>query len=224
MSRIARAVALNYPHHVTQRGNNRQNVFLCDEDRRYYLKLLKKYATKYRCWVWAYCLMINHVHLLLVPQDECGLGKCLQGIALCYTQYFNRRYQRTGRLWECRYYSCVVDKELYLWQVSRYIEQNPLRAGLVIKIQEYAWSSARFHIFGESNEVLIGENWLDGNQRKNYADFITDREQEKEDIIRKNTKTGRPLGHDNFLNKMEMLLCRRLLPGKGGRPLMTSQK
>ncbi|MFH1098056.1 MAG: transposase [Candidatus Desantisbacteria bacterium] len=218
MPRIARTVALNYPHHVTQRGNNRQDVFLCDEDRRYYLELLKEYAAKHHCWVWAYCLMTNHVHLLLVPQEEGGLGKCLQGIALCYTQYFNLRYHRTGRLWESRYYSCIVDKESYLWEVSRYIEQNPVRAGLVKDVQEYDWSSGKSHILGEPNKILTGDSWLDEKQRRSYIKFVSSRNQEEEDVIRRTTKIGRPLGVSDFLDKMEALLARHLRPRKGGRP------
>lgn len=218
MPRIARAIALNYPHHVTQRGNNRQDVFLCDEDRRYYLELVKKYAVKYHCWVWAYCLMTNHVHLLVVPQKDVGMAKCLQGIALCYTQYFNHRYQRTGRLWESRYYSCIVDKEDYLWGVSRYIEQNPVRAGMVKDVQEYIWSSSRSHIFGEPNQILVGGNWFDEKERGSYIEFVNKRDKKEEEVIRRNTRVGRPLGGDDFLDKMEGLLSRCLRPKKGGRP------
>lgn len=218
MPRIARVVALNYPHHVTQRGNNRQDVFLCGKDYRHYLKLLKKYAVKHHCWIWVYCLMRNHVHLLLVPQVEGGLAKCLQGIALCYTQYFNHRYHRTGRLWESRYYSCIVDKEHYLWNVSRYIEQNPTRVGLVGEVQRYDWSSGRSHTLGEPNETLVGDDWLDEEQRESYAEFVTYRDPEDENIIRRATGTGRPLGLGDFLDEMERLLSRHLRPRRGGRP------
>jgi len=218
MSRIARAVALNYPHHVTQRGNNRQDIFLSDEDYKYYLELLKKYSLKYYCWIWAYCLMTNHVHLLVVPQEEGGLGKCLQGITLCYTQYFNRRYKKTGRLWESRYYSCIVDKDDYLWGVTRYIEQNPVRVGSVKEVEMYDWSSGKSRILGEPNEILSGDNWLNIKQRESYIDFVKSRYQNEENIIRQNTKTGRPLGSSDFLDKIESLLSRHLRPKKGGRP------
>ena len=218
MSRIARAIAVDYPHHITQRGNNRQDVFLDDKDHKYYLGLVKKYTVKYDCCVWAYCLMTNHVHLLLVPRKEGSLGKCLQGIALCYTQYFNHRYQRTGRLWESRYYSCIVDKENYLWAVSRYIEQNPVRVGLVKEAVRYNWSSSRSHILGELDKILIGDDWLSEAERKSYGEFVNRRDEKKEEIIRRATGTGRPLGLDKFLAKMEGLLDRYLRPRKRGRP------
>ena len=103
MPRIARAVATGYPHHVVQRGNNREKVFLNKEDRERYLSLLKKYSDKWDSPILAYCLMSNHVHLLLMPDMEKSLYKMMQGVTLCYTQYVNRTYKRTGRLWESRY-------------------------------------------------------------------------------------------------------------------------
>jgi len=114
MPRIARAVALEFPHHVVQRGNNREKVFINEEDKKKYLSLLKEYSGKWDTYIPAYCLMSNHVHLLTRPIKNESLYKIMQGITLCYTQYFNRTYKRTGRLWESRYHSCVVDKEKYL--------------------------------------------------------------------------------------------------------------
>src|SRR3990172_2992129 len=128
MPRIARAVALEFPHHVVQRGNNREKVFINEEDKKKYLSLLKEYSGKLDTYIPAYCLMSNHVHLLTRPIKNESLYKMMQGITLYYTQYFNRTYKRTGRVWESRYHSCVVDKEKYLWAVARYIEQNPVRA------------------------------------------------------------------------------------------------
>ena len=124
MPRISRAVAKGYPHHIIQRGNNRESVFFDDEDRKQYLSLLKKYSEKWSAPVLAYCLMSNHVHLMVRPLSDDSLYKMMQGLTLCYTQYVNRKYQRTGRLWESRYHSCIVDKEQYLWAVARYIEQK----------------------------------------------------------------------------------------------------
>ena len=114
MPRIALAVALEFPHHVVQRGNNREKVFINEEDKKKYLSLLKEYSGKWDTYIPAYCLMSNHVHLLVRPIKNESLYKMMQGITLYYTQYFNRTYKRTGRLWESRYHSCVVDKEKYL--------------------------------------------------------------------------------------------------------------
>src|SRR3989339_882703 len=131
MPRIARAVAVDFPHHIIQRGNNRQKVFFAIETRKKYLELVKEYADIWGASVLAYCLMTNHIHLLIKPHQEDSLAKMMQGVSQGYAKYINRRYKRTGRLWESRYYSCVVDEESYLWQVARYIERNPKRAGLV---------------------------------------------------------------------------------------------
>ena len=133
MPKIARAVALEFPHHVVQRGNNREKVFINEQDKRKYLLLLKEYSDKWDTYILAYCLMSNHVHLLTRPIKNESLYKMMQGIIFCYTQDFNRTYKMTGRLWESRYHSCVVDKEKYLWAVARYIEQNPVRAKIVKK-------------------------------------------------------------------------------------------
>jgi putative transposase len=127
MPRLGRAVAPGYPHHVIQRGNNRENVFFEKEDRTKYLSLLNKYAFKWNAPIMAYCLMSNHIHLLTKPLSEESLFKMMQGLTLCYTQYINRMYGRTGRLWESRYHSCIVDHDKYLWAVARYIRQEKKR-------------------------------------------------------------------------------------------------
>ena len=111
MPRLARSVALSYPHHVIQRGNNRENVFFEAEDRRVYSSLLCTYSAKWNSPILAYCLMTNHVHLLTRPLEEGSLAKMMQGVTLCYSQHVNRTYGRTGRLWECRYHSCIVELE-----------------------------------------------------------------------------------------------------------------
>jgi putative transposase len=108
MPRIGRAVAAGFPHHVIQRGNNREEVFFDAKDRKKYLALLKKYSVKWESTIISYCLMSNHIHLLTKPKSDESLYKMMQGLTLCYMQYFNRTYQRTGRLWECRYHSCIV--------------------------------------------------------------------------------------------------------------------
>jgi putative transposase len=122
MPRIARAIATGFPHHIVQRGNNKEKVFFEKEDKERYLSLLSKYANKWNSTILAYCLMDNHVHLLAKPKSGESLYKMMQGVTFCYTQYVNKKYKKTGRLWESRYYSCIVDKERYLWSVARYIE------------------------------------------------------------------------------------------------------
>lgn len=219
MPKIARSVAAGFPHHVIQRGNNREKVFFDTEDREKYLELLKKYSDKWKCPILAYCLMSNHVHLLTQPKREGTLYKMMQGVTLCYTQHINRKYEKTGRLWESRYHSCIVDRESYLWTVARYIEQNPRRAKIVKKEEEYPYSSAKAHnIEGELDEVL-GEALFDDSQRKDYVAFIRE-SMTTEDMerIKYATRTGRPLGREGFIKKMEKKLNKRFLLKSPGRP------
>jgi putative transposase len=152
MPRIGRAVAPGYPHHVIQRGNNRENVFFEKEDRTKYLSLLNKYAFKWNAPIMAYCLMSNHIHLLTKPLSEESLFKMMQGLTLCYTQYINRMYGRTGRLWESRYHSCIVDYDKYLWAVARYIGGKQVTVSnsigthpifLVIAIKLTSWQASQ---------------------------------------------------------------------------------
>lgn len=218
MPRIGRAVAAGFPHHVIQRGNNREEVFFKKDDRKQYLSLLKKYASKWTSPVMAYCLMTNHVHLLTKPGSEESLFKMMQGLTLCYTQYMNRTYGRTGRLWESRYHSCIVDHEKYLWAVARYIEQNPVRAGMVEKAEDYPYSSALAHVKG-SKDAVIGEDLFTNDRQQDYVLLLRSDVPRKEiERLRYATRTGRPFGTEGFVVEMENKLERRLRQRPKGRP------
>jgi putative transposase len=218
MPRIARAVATGFPHHVIQRGNNREKIFFDKKDREQYLLLLKKYSDKWGSPILAYCLMSNHVHLLTRPKEEESLYKMMQGVTLCYTQYINRKYKRTGRLWESRYHSCIVDKEKYMWAVARYIEQNPTMAKIVKRVDDFPYSSARAHIQGISDEVL-GEDLFEEGQRKDYREFLRAGIPEEEKYrIRYSTRTGRLFGSETFVKTVEKKLDRILILKSPGRP------
>ena len=209
---------MGFPHHVVQRGNNREKVFFSEEDRDKYLELLKKYSEKWEAPVIAYCLMSNHVHLLTRPRHDLSLYKMMQGLTLCYTQYINRRYNRTGRLWESRYHSCIVDKANYLWAVARYIEQNPVRAKIVKTAEQYQYSSARAHITGKRDEML-GEELLKEGQRRDYREMLRAVPSEEEmQSIRYSTKTGRPFGRRAFIETMERKLQTSFILRSPGRP------
>jgi putative transposase len=130
MPRDTRLIIPNIYHHALQRGNNRQDVFHENIDRLYYLKWARKLAEQYHVPIIGYCLMTNHIHLLILPRDQDGMINFIKLLAQRYTQYFNRRYQRTGKLWENRYKLHPVDPEVY-YVVLKYIEMNPVRAGLV---------------------------------------------------------------------------------------------
>lgn len=212
-------VVPGWPYHIIQRGNNRQVVFFEDEDREEYLGLLKRYSQQWNCPVLAYCLMTNHIHLLIEVRSDQGLAKLMQGISLCYTQKVNKKYQRTGRLWECRHHSCLVERDRYLWVIFRYIERNPVRAGLVEKAEHYQWSSARAHILGEDNSVLSEGYLFRERDHQNYSNFLQEDEAQRElDSIRQMTRQGRPLGTLKFQQHIEKTLKRKLVPLPRGRP------
>lgn len=137
MPRRARVCLPRIPLHIIQRGNNRQACFFADEDYRFYLNRLREYAAKTRCRVHAYVLMTNHVHLLLTAEDAQGAGALLKALAQRYVQYVNRIYRRTGTLWEGRFRSCLTQEETYLLACMRYLELNPVRAGMVTHPGEY---------------------------------------------------------------------------------------
>lgn len=218
MARIARVVAVGLPHHVTQRGNNRERVFFSDDDRRFYLWTLLEYRQRYRVDVWAYCLMKNHIHVLAVPKEEESLARCFAGTNLVYTQYVNRKHNRSGRLWQNRFFSCPVDKDSYLLPVLRYIEANPMRARLVRKPWEYSWSSARYHVLGEPDPVISEPGWLAEKLGKDYRAYLLRTSEEVEMEVRRAISTGRPLGDAAFVARLESRTGRVLARQKAGRP------
>lgn len=218
MPRIARIIAPSYPHHITQRGNNRATVFFDDEDRQTYLKLLSGYAHKYSLQVWAYCLMDNHIHLLAMPETETALSRGIGLTNQVYTQYLNQKRSQSGRVWQNRFFSCVVESEQYLWAVARYIERNPLKVGLAERPEDYRWSSAKAHLTKTNDAVLSSTTWLPPSERTAYAKFVLAENDGMDDAIRKATRTGRPFGSENFIERLEFQLNQSLKPQKVGRP------
>ncbi|SFO06708.1 putative transposase, partial [Formivibrio citricus] len=154
MPRRPRLSLPNVPMHLIQRGNNRQACFFADEDYRFYLEWLKDYAGKNRCRIHAYVLMTNHVHLLVSSESGDGVAALMKALGQRYVQYVNRRYRRSGSLWEGRFRSCLTQDEGYLLACQRYIELNPVRAGMVEHPAEYRWSSYRVNAQGE-DDLLI---------------------------------------------------------------------
>jgi putative transposase len=220
MPRCARIIAVDYPHHVIQRGNNKQPVFYTNNDRYLYLTLLKKYNDECQCKIHAYCLMINHVHMLIVPQHEHSLSKLMQKISLVFTQHINRAQKRTGRLWECRFYSSIVDTDKYLLSVCRYIERNPIRANIVKTPLEYKWSSAKANTLGYNDNIVTPVSKI--NNQNIYSDFINAQENDSEtELIRKCTLSGKPIGDNEFLEDISEktgLSMQKLHIRANGRP------
>lgn len=218
MPRIARIIAPGYPHHVTQRGNNRAVVFFDDEDRQTYLKILAVNARKHSLQIWAYCLMDNHVHILAVPENESALARGIGVTNLVYTQYLNRKRNQSGRIWQNRFFSCVVGDDIYLWSVARYIERNPLKARLAKRPEAYRWSSAKAHMTDADDVMLSSPSWLTQPERADYSKFVKDKNHELDEMLRKATRTGRPFGSDSFIEELESQLQQTLKAKSVGRP------
>jgi putative transposase len=218
MPRVARIIGAGYPHHVVQRGNNKEKIFLKRGDYERYLSFLLKYSEEKEAAVLAYCLMPNHVHLLVRPSKAEALPKMMQGITLCYSKYFNEENGRTGRLWECRYYSTVVDGDSYLWTVSQYVENNPVRARMVNRPEDYPYSSARAHIL-EKQDPLLREPLFEKSELNEYRRLIQSEQEEKViEEIRKQTRSGKPLGGTEFLLTVSEVLGYSLPLRPKGRP------
>ena len=218
MPRTARIVAPGLPHHITQRGNNRQDVFFVDDDRRMYLKILAAQCRRFGTAILGYCLMGNHVHLMAVPARADSLAKAIGRTHWLYARYVNRMHRRSGHLWQNRFYSSAMDEEHALLAM-RYTERNPLRAGMCRAARRYRWSSAAAHCGGGDefelldmklwNKLAAGLTW-----EKELAVTLSPAELAK---MRRATRTGRPLAGDSFLSKLEHVLGRRLRPLKAGR-------
>ena len=213
------------PLHLVQRGNNRQACFFATNDYLVYLQWLEEYAEKYECDIHAYVLMTNHVHLLVKPQNTASVGAMMKNLGQRYVQYINRTYQRSGTLWEGRFRSCITQDEGYVLSCYRYIELNPVRAGMVEHPAEYRWSSYRSNAQGEASKLLktndlyqrLGES--SSQRQERYRELFRNQlDQGMIDQIRRATNGNFALGNDRFKSQVEEALGRRVSPGKTGRP------
>jgi len=227
MARLSRVSPIGVPVHVIQRGNNRQVCFADDEDFACYLNWLEKYSKKYQVSVHAWVLMTNHVHLLCTPNAEGAISSMMQSLGRQYVRYFNQKYQRSGTLWEGRFRSCLIESEIYLLTVYKYIELNPVRAKMVLDPSEYDWSSYRMNALGYEYKVGIpAELYLQlgttkSERARNYQKLFED---ELSDVlvseIRGATNKGLAFGSPKFKDEIEVLTGRRVSHAKRGRPIV----
>ena len=225
MPRLSRLCPESIPQHIIQRGNNRQICFACDDDIAAYATWLKDYSQKYEVEIHAWVFMTNHVHLLVTPRIENGVSLMMQSLGRKYVCYFNRSYQRSGTLWEGRFKLCLVQSVDYLLRCYRYIELNPVRAGMVEDPAEYSWSSYQANALGEEIELLtaheeylkLGSN-LEERLINYRALFCYDLGDEVLEEIRKSVNKGLALGGDKFKDEVEFTLKHRVRPLKAGRP------
>jgi putative transposase len=214
MARMARVVAAGVPHHVTQRGNRRQQVFFSDDDYGLYKSLLAEGCRAAGVEVWAYCLMPNHVHLILLPHDEDGLRAALGEAHRRYTRHINEREEWRGYLWQGRFASFPMD-EPHLMACARYVEVNPVRAGLAARARDWRWSSARAHLAARDDGLVTVAPLL--HLVSDWRAFLSeDLPGAALDSIRRSERTGRPLGETKFVKRLEKKLGRVLAKQKPG--------
>jgi putative transposase len=225
MARLARLTLPGYAHHVIQRGNNRQAVFTSTTDRQSFLDLLGENAQKFEVALHAYVLMDNHFHLLVTPQTAVGLPHMMQAIGRRYVRWFNDAQKRSGTLWEGRYKSTVIQSERYLLACMAYIDLNPVRAGLVVQAQDFAWSS-HAHYTGRRTDKLISPHplvWELGNtpfaREAAYAEMVqAGIEPGKQLALTNATLRGWALGAPDFVADLQKNIQRRVSKRSAGRP------
>jgi putative transposase len=215
MSRFARVVIPDTPHHVTQRGNGRARIFFEPGDETTYLRLLAEQTRKAGVDVWAYCLMPNHVHLIAIPRDETGLARAIGETHRRYTSFVNVRAGRTGHLFQGRFASVAMDED-HLLAAARYVCLNPVRARLAEKAEDWAWSSARAHL-GDTSDPLVNPRPLADRVGDFAALLATEADDPGFAALRAAETTGRPLGSSQFVEGLERRLGRLLAPQRRGR-------
>jgi putative transposase len=214
MARLARVVVPGCPHHVTQRGNRGLEVFFSKADYRLYSELMAERCRAAGVQVWAYCLMPNHVHLIVVPGTAEGLGRALGEAHRRYARAINRRQAWQGHLWQERFHSFAMD-QAHLLMAARYVELNPLRAGLVRRVGDWPWSSARAHLSGRDDGLAAAGPLLE--LVADWQAFLkSGLEPAAVERLDRHLRSGRPLGSEAFVADLEGRLARRLRPAKPG--------
>ena len=219
MTRQLRIVLPGWVHHVTQRGNYQQTVFLSEQDRAVFLKMLAKYLIKWEIRLIGYCLMDNHVHLVVVPEREDSLSSGMAQLDHDFALWQNIQRGRTGHLWQSRFYSAPVEEE-GIWGVLAYVELNPVRAGMVEHAWEWAWSSAQAHATGcDLSGLLDMKSWREAFTGEKWKEFLKQTLANKSLAakIRHATRMGHFLGSEETARRLEREMGKQLLPKKRGR-------
>ncbi len=225
MARLPRIAPLGIPQHIIQRGNNQQVCFVCEQDMAFYADLLHEYSSKFLVEIHAWVFMTNHVHLLVTPLTKAAISHLMQSIGRRYVRYFNKEYHRSGTLWEGRFKSCLVQSDHYFLECQRYIELNPVRAGMVSDPADYIWSSYQCHALGKDIQINTPhDEYLrlgntDKDRQSNYrALFRSHVQAELIGDIRKAVNKGLALGNESVKDEIEELYGQRVKPAVMGRP------
>lgn len=231
MARQPRLALPGYPHHVIQRGNNRQPIVLDEADRRMLYSLWLEESQRHKVAVNAYVLLDNHFHMLLTPPSDEAMSLMMQSVGRTYVRYFNKRHKRSGTLWEGRYKSSLIDSEGYLLTCMAYIDLNPVRAGLAESAEDFSWSSYK-HLAGQSIDKLVTPHalyWGLGNtpfaREAAYAEFVAGGlSVATQKALTESALKGRVVGRPDFLTSLEKNTQRQILPQKAGRPFKKLSK
>lgn len=220
MPRLSRTVFASVPHHITQRGNRREDIFFTEEDRKAYLCWLKEYSDRFGVEILAYCLMTNHIHLVAIPATDDGLQRVLKPLHMRYAQRINRARGWKGHLWQGRFFSSPLD-EAYLWAAVRYVERNPVRAGMERRAENYRWSSAAAHCGQRLDGLLNQESSLSRkfSEIEDWSAWLAEGDEEGELLmLRRNVEKGLPCGSEGFIQKLGEQVGRLLEYRPQGRP------
>ena len=221
MPRMARVVVPGTPHHITQRGNRGEDVFYSDDGRLRYLTLLAQYSALHGLDILAYCLMSNHVHLVATPRTPLAIAATLKPLHLRYTQYVNRTENLSGILWQGRPFSCPLD-DRHFWTAIRYVERNPVRAGLAARAEAFRWSSAAAHCLLHPNPILTP--LPPHPDFHDWSEWLSEPDDDRTiERLRGSTRAGHPLGDDAFVAQLESVYTRCLHPQPRGPHKKTSE-
>ncbi|MDB5946016.1 MAG: hypothetical protein JWQ33_1042 [Ramlibacter sp.] len=226
MARLPRLTVPDYPHHLIQRGNNRQTIFAAPADYEVLLSLLVESARKFHVVMHGYVLMSNHFHLLATPSTVTGLPQLMQAVGRSYVRYFNQRQQRSGTLWDGRYRSTLIQADRYLLACMAYMDLNPVRAGLVAGPQDYPWSSYA-HYAGLRSDPLVTPHplyWELGNtpfaREIAYADMVAaGLSTQQQQALTESANSGWPLGEPDYVADLQTRTQRRVVKARAGRPV-----
>jgi putative transposase len=217
MSGSIRCSVPGYPHHIRQRGVRKEALFHEDSDFLVYVRNLKDASAEHDLRIRSYTLMTNHVHLIAVPHNQTSLSRTLHDAHTNYSRYFNSKYGFVGHAWQGRPHYSAMD-ESHMWNAVRYVERNPVRAGLVARAEDYLWSSAAAHC-GLRDDILLSDDFPPRGVIANWSEWLkADNTEDEMKAIRHHLSTGRPWGTPEFLRQLEALTGRPLLPRKVGRP------
>lgn len=225
MARRTRLFIRDMPYHVIQRGNNRNSIFFCENDYSFFLSVLQEAKMKHPCFIYSYCLMPNHFHLLIQPREKDNISLLMKLLGAKYVHYVNKYYNRTGTLWEGRFKCSLIDQEPYFYTCLHYIEMNPLRAGIVNSPELYRWSSYRVRAFGEKSLLVDTDPWYNSlgsdkesrgaNYRRLFRNLIPEATLK---LIRETTNRGVLLGREGFKEKIESAINKEIVIRQPGRP------